>query len=162
MRAFLVERIDEVHDQVDELGTFERQLNTVLSRLLATARPERCGKGCGCEADLDLSSELAVPDPRPWGCSLDVDELGARVTEWRSVAASAVSSEHVGEGVRFAFDADPVLIANLARLCAAETACCAQTRFVIEINADEVTLTAEALGTPGLLGALFSAAPDGP
>ena len=103
-----------------------------------------------------------MPDPRPWGCSLDVDELGARVTEWRSVAASAVSSEHVGEGVRFAFDADPVLIANLARLCAAETACCAQTRFVIEINADEVTLTAEALGTPGLLGALFSAAPDGP
>ena len=37
LRAFLVERIDEVHDQVDELGTFERQLNTVLSRLSATA-----------------------------------------------------------------------------------------------------------------------------
>ena len=33
LRALLVERIDEVHDQVDELGTFERQLNTVLSRL---------------------------------------------------------------------------------------------------------------------------------
>ena len=80
LRAFLVERIDEVHDQVDELGTFERQLNTVLSRLSAGTPAERCGKGCGFEADLDLASELAVPDPRPWGCSLDVDELGARVT----------------------------------------------------------------------------------
>ena len=54
------------------------------------------------------------------------------------------------------------MIANLARLCVAETACCAQTRFVIEINTEEVTLTAEAPGTPELLEALFPLAPDGP
>ena len=45
LRAFLVERIDEVHDQVDELGTFERQLNTVLSRLSATDRARTLRQG---------------------------------------------------------------------------------------------------------------------
>ncbi len=163
LRAFLVDRIGEVHDQLGELGRFERQLNTVLSRLShRDPGPEHCGKGCGCEADLDVCSEAAVPDPRPWGCSLDVDDRGARVTEWRALAATAASSEHVGGGVRFVFEADPGLIANLARLCAAETACCAQTRFIMEIDAEQVTLTAEALGTPELLDELFpGAASDG-
>ena len=162
LRAFLVERIDEVRDQLGELGTFERQLTTVLSRLSARdPGPERCGKGCGCEADLDVSSELAVLDPQPWGCSLDVDGLGARVTEWHAVAAAAVSSKHLGGRVRLVFEAHPVLITNLARLCAAETSCCTQTRFVMEIDAQYVTLTAEAPGTPELLDALFPKAASG-
>ncbi len=163
LRAYLVERIVEVHEQVGELVTFEMQLSTVLNRLSARdPGPERCGKGCGCEADLDVSSEVAKSDPRPWGCSLDVDDLVARVSEWRALAASSVSSEHVGGGVRFVFGADPVLIANLARLCAAETACCAQMRLVMEFTADQVTLTAEAPGAPEVPNALFPAAPDGP
>jgi hypothetical protein len=162
LRAFLIQRIDEVRTQQSELGTFERQLESVLSRLSARdPGPERCGKGCGCEADLDVSSEDAVLDPRPWGCSLGVEELGVRVAEWRAVAATSVSSEHIGGGVRLVFKADPLLIAHLARLCAAETACCAQMRFVVEIDAATVTLTAEAPSTPGLLDALFPAAAFG-
>ena len=53
---------------------------------------------------------------------------------------------------------NPVVVANLARLSAAETACCAQTRFVIEVSAEQVTLTAEAPRTPELLEALFPTA----
>jgi len=162
LRAFLIQRIDEVRTQQSELGTFERQLESVLSRLSARdPGPERCGKGCGCEADLDVSSEEAVLDARPWGCSLDIDELGVRVAEWRAVAATSVSSTHIAGGVRLVFNADPLLIANLTRLCAAETACCSQMRFVIEIDAATVTLTAEAPSTPGLLAALFPAAAVG-
>lgn len=162
LRGFLVERIDKVHEQLGELGRFERQLNTVLSRLSARdPGPERCGKGCGCEADLDVSSEVAVPDPRPWGCSLDVAQLGARLAEWRALAATSVSSEHAAGRVRFVFEADPVLIANLAGLCAAETTCCAQTRFVMEIDAEQVTLTAEAPDAPELLDALVPATASG-
>ncbi len=159
LRAFLVERIEEVHQQLGELGSFEQQLHTVLSRLSARdPGPERCGKGCGCEADLDVGSDGAAPDPQPWGCSLNADALGARIAEWRTLAATARSLEHVAAKVQLVFDADPVRIASLARLCAAETACCTETRFVMEIDAARVTLTAEAPGAPGLLDALFPAA----
>jgi MerR family Zn(II)-responsive transcriptional regulator of zntA len=71
LRAFLVERINEAHEQLGELGTFERQLNTVLGRLSARdSGPQRCGKGCGCDTDLGVSSTVAVPDPRPWAVCL--------------------------------------------------------------------------------------------
>ncbi len=71
LRRFLVERIAQVHDQLDELGAFERQLQAVLGRLAARdPGPERCGKGCGCETDLDVTTEGSPSDPRAWGCSL--------------------------------------------------------------------------------------------
>ena len=45
----------------------------------------------------------------------------------------------------------------MTALCAAETACCGHTRFLLEITAGQIALTAEAPGTPGLLDALFRA-----
>jgi MerR family transcriptional regulator, copper efflux regulator len=164
LRAFLVKRIEEVHQQVGELGAFERQLHTVLSRLAARdPGPERCGKGCGCETDLDVHTDGGSPDPQPWGCSLNVDELGARIAEWRTLAAAATSLKHIGDTVQLVFEADPVRIASVAQLCAAEVACCVETRFVLKIEAEQMTLTAEAPGAPGLLDALFPApTPHGP
>jgi DNA-binding transcriptional MerR regulator len=54
LRMFLTGRIGQVHEQVAELGRFERQLRSVLDRLSAhDPGPERCGKGCICETDLD-------------------------------------------------------------------------------------------------------------
>jgi hypothetical protein len=49
------------------------------------------------------------------------------------------------------------LVATVTTLCAAETACCGQTRFLLEITAGQITLTVEAPGTPGLLDTLFPA-----
>ena len=49
------------------------------------------------------------------------------------------------------------MIATVTALCAAETACCGQTRFLLDITAGQMILTAEAPGTPGLLDALFQA-----
>ncbi len=153
LRAFLVERIEEVHKQLGELSAFERQLHTVLGRLSARdPGPERCGKGCGCEADLEVAT-----DPRPWGCSLSPEELTTRIVEWRALAGTATAVEHISGTVRLVFEADPVRIATLARLCAAETACCETTRFVMEIGAGLVTLAAEAKEFPDLLDALFPA-----
>jgi MerR family copper efflux transcriptional regulator len=162
LRAFLVERIEEVHQQLGQLGAFERQLHSVLSRLSARdPGPEPCGKGCGCETDLDVHSDGAIPDRQPWGCSLDVDELGARIAEWRTLAASATSLQRLGGTVQLIFEADPLRIASVAQLCGAEAACCVETRFVMKIDAEQVTLTAEAPGAPGLLDALFPpATPD--
>ncbi|MHB2008194.1 MAG: MerR family transcriptional regulator [Candidatus Dormibacteria bacterium] len=91
VRAFLVERIDDVHEQLGELSALERRLTTV------------------------------------------------RVT----------------------MKADATRTATLARLCAAETACCAQTHSVMEIGDGQVTLSIEAKGAPELLDALFGATNPG-
>ncbi len=120
VRAFLAERIDDVHKQLDELSALERQLSTVLGRLSARdPGPEGCGRGCSCETDLDVVPP--GPDPRPWSSSLGPDERGARITEWRALAASATSVEHVGTTVGVTLKPDATRAATLARLCAAES-----------------------------------------
>ena len=158
LRTFLAGRIGQVREQVAELGMFERQLRVVLDRLSARdPGPERCGKGCICETDLDLALGEATDGPLPWGCTLDRDELATRVGQWRALAAAATSTERSAGAVHLVLPADPEMIATVTALCAAETACCGQTRFLLDITAGQIALTAEAPGTPGLLDALFPA-----
>src|SRR5215467_10639421 len=91
LRAFLAGRIGQVHEQMAGLRAFEGQLKAVLDRLPAPdSGPERCGKGCGCETALDPALDEATG---PWGCSLDRDELAARIGQWRALATTATSAE---------------------------------------------------------------------
>jgi MerR family transcriptional regulator, copper efflux regulator len=145
MRVHLAGQIRAVRGQRGELDTFERQLQTVLDRL--TARdpgPERCGQGCGCESDLELGPDRAASDPEPWGCSLGPDALASRIGQWQEVVAAAVSVEDSGGSIRLALPADPDMIATVATLCLAETACCPQARFWLEVTAAHIVLTVKA------------------
>jgi len=156
LRAFLAGRIGQVHEQMAELGMFEHQLRAVHDRLSARdPGPERCGKGCSCVTGLDPAPGEAAEGSKPWGCTLGRDELAIRTGQWRSLAAAATSAERTIDGVRWVLPADSEMIATVTALCAAETACCGHTRFLLEITAGQMTLTAEAPGTPGLLDALF-------
>jgi DNA-binding transcriptional MerR regulator len=158
LRAFLTARIGQVREQVAELDAFEDQLLAVLDRLSARdPGPERCGKGCSCETDLDLSPDRPASGPGSWGSSPGRDALASRLGQWRALAAAAASAQRAADSVRFVLPASPEMIAAAAALCAAETACCAQTRFRLEITADQVTLTAEAPAMPELLGLLAPA-----
>lgn len=77
LRAFLVERIDEVHDQVDELGTFERQLNTVLSRLLATGPNAAARRAAARPTSISpLSLRCPIPGPGAVRSTLTSSALG--------------------------------------------------------------------------------------
>jgi hypothetical protein len=141
---------------------FERQLRAVLDRLSARdPDPERCGKGCICETALDPALDEATEGPGPWGCSLDRDELATRISQWKALAAAATSAERTADAVRMVLPAGPETIATVTALCAAEAACCSQTRFLLDITAGQMILTAEAPGTPGLLDALFRATAPG-
>jgi MerR family transcriptional regulator, copper efflux regulator len=158
LRAFLAGRISQVRQQAAEMGMFERQLQAVLDRLSARdPGPEHCGRGCICEADLDLARGQAPAGPAPWGCSLDSDALASRVGQWRALAAAAASVERDSGTVRLTLSADPEMITAVAALCAAETACCPHARFLLEVTAGQVILTVEAPGTTGLLEVLFPA-----
>jgi DNA-binding transcriptional MerR regulator len=145
MRVHLAGQISQIREQRAGLDAFERQLRTVLARLSARdPGPERCGRGCGCETDLELVSDGAAPGAEPWGCSLDPDALAARTGQWQQVAAAAASVEHGDGSAQLTLPADPDLIAIVAGLCAAETACCPQARFLLEVTANHVILTIEA------------------
>ncbi len=156
LRGFLAERIGQVRDQRAELEAFEAQLQTVAGRLAGRdPGPELCGKGCGCETDLDVAAEMPEAAAVRWTCTLDADALRGRIADWRALSATAKSVERHGDTVRLVLPADPEHVASAARLCASETACCATTRFTLEIGVDRVVLTAEAPGTPGLVETLF-------
>jgi MerR family transcriptional regulator, copper efflux regulator len=145
MRVHLARQISAIREQLAELDTFERQLRTVLNRLSARdPGPQRCGRGCGCETDLELGPDRTAPDPEPWGCSLGPDALASRIGQWHEVVTAAVSTEATGGSIRLTLPADPDMIASVARLCLAETACCPQTRFLLEVTAGHIVLTIEA------------------
>ncbi len=155
LRTFLAGRIGQVREQVAELRAFEGQLQAVLDRLSARdPGPERCGKGCSCETDLDLAPDKAAPGTGLWGSSLGRDAQASRASQWRALTAAATSVERASGTIRLALPAGPDTAA-VAALCAAETACSARTRFTLEVTAGQITLTADAPGTPDLLDTLF-------
>jgi hypothetical protein len=53
------------------------------------------------------------------------------------------------------------MIAAVAALCAAETACCPHARFLPEVTAGQVILAVEAPSSTGLLDTLFPASMPG-
>jgi len=158
MRVHLAGQISAVREQRAGLDAFERQLQTVLSRLSAhDPGPERCGRGCSCETDLELDPDGA-PGAEPGGSSLGPGALAARTGQWEKVAAAAATVEHADGSVRLTLPADPDLIATVTGLCLAETACCPPARFLLEVTASQVILTIEAPSGDGLLQMLL---PDG-
>jgi len=115
MRVHLAGQIGAAREQRAGLDAFERQLQTVLSRLsVRDPGPEQCGRGCSCESDFELDPDRAAPSAEPWGCLLDPDALAARIGQWQEVAAAAASVEHADGSVRLALPADLGMIATVA------------------------------------------------
>jgi MerR family transcriptional regulator, copper efflux regulator len=152
LRGFLTERIDQVRQQRRGLADFERQLERVLSRLSARdPGRERCGKGCGCESDLDL-----VENPTTWGCTLRPTELSTRIDDWREVAGKAVSRERTGDSVRLIFTIGGDLLARVSELCRNEIECCPHLQFSLDISADTLRLVVHSVADASLLEVLVS------
>jgi MerR family transcriptional regulator, copper efflux regulator len=187
IRGFAAARVTQVREQRAALRALERRLLAALGKLPEQdPGPARCAPGCGCDTALGADPSAAPPGAGaaapgtvsshpgaapshpgtipaaglgrgPWGCTLDRDALVSRLGEWRALAAAATSAEPAGDGVRLVLPPEPDLVAAAARLCAAETACCDQTRFLLEVTAGQVTLTARAPGAPGLVEAMMLA-----
>jgi MerR family transcriptional regulator, copper efflux regulator len=155
LRGFLSERIDQVRQQRLGLADFERQLAHVLSRLSARdPGREPCGKGCGCESDLDL-----VENPTTWGCTLRPTELSARIDDWRHIAQSAVARARTRDSVRLIFTTEGDLLARLTELCQNEIECCPHLEFTLDIGAGALSLVLRSPDDAELLEVLVPSEP---
>lgn len=81
----------------------------------------------------DHNDELAL------ACTLEPSAVPARVDEWRSLAATATSVDRGSDGVTLRFP-DTVDVAAVARLAAAERACCGFFTFTLSLAPSGVTL----------------------
>lgn len=79
-------------------------------------------------------------------CTLEggAEAIEARIGEWRTVLAAATSRESVAGGVTLVFDHDPATAVELARLAAAEAACCAFFTFTLTVRPAELRFTVTA------------------
>ncbi len=154
LRGFVTGRLAEIRGQMTEDAAFERQLERILAGLGPRSDlPQRCGPDCGCDTDpLDV---VADRSPAAAVCSLGQQAQQHRLLEWRRTLAGAVNASAVDGEVRAVFDPSTEAAVELARLCAAETACCPSFTFHLDITSAAVVLTVA--GDEELTAGLFEA-----
>jgi MerR family transcriptional regulator, copper efflux regulator len=144
LRVFVTGRIAELRQRIADDSAFERQLERILVRIgEGRAAPERCDPDCGCDT---LWFEESGPVASV--CSLGRDGVERRLQQWRRLLREARAVEGHGGTLRAEFDPSAVGIADLARLCAAETVCCPFFTFNLEITASAVVVMVD--GPEGL------------
>jgi hypothetical protein len=91
---------------------------------------------------------------QPIACTLEADggDMAERLGAWRAVLAQATGREETGEGVALTFAHDVARTAELARLLAAEYACCSFASYHLTIDAAGVRM--EVRTRPEARGAL--------
>jgi DNA-binding transcriptional MerR regulator len=157
----------ETQSRIAELAELDAQLRATTDRLAAAPAAGPCDDDCACADDATPGVASSAPPPRAApadepviACTLDHGDLQGRVGEWRDVLARATERVLSDDGVALRFRHDIDLTAALARLCAAEHACCSFFRFALAIDSQGVRLevrwppeardvTAAVFGTPG-------------
>jgi hypothetical protein len=91
---------------------------------------------------------------RPIACTLDGGDLAGRLGEWRAILAEATGREETEDGVAVTFTHDIARTADLARLLAAEYACCSFASYHLTIDASGVRMEVR---TPAEARAAFAA-----
>jgi hypothetical protein len=75
-------------------------------------------------------------------CTLEADggDPAARATDWQSMVAGATTRERIDNGVAVTFTHDVERTARLARLMAAEYACCSFATYQLTIDSNGVRM----------------------
>ncbi|GEK22466.1 MerR family transcriptional regulator [Cellulomonas xylanilytica] len=150
-------RLAETQTRIGELVALAAQLQTVSARLADAPTSGPCGDGCPCAtaapaplADrrtfvpLTRGPVVAEPGAHVIACSLDAGSVPDRVADWQALVARAVSREPITGGVALQFVASPELVAELARLAAAEQDCCTFFTFTLTMTTGQVRLEVQA------------------
>lgn len=140
----VAEHLAETQTKIGELVALAGDLQNVASRLSVAPEAGPCGDDCPCGTTTPTRREGRTSVPlvltsRPGGaaeiaCTLDSASVGDRVAEWREVVNRATARDSVDNGVALQLPSDPVLLAEVSRLAAAEADCCAFFDFTLQIT----------------------------
>ena len=169
--------------ETGRMGPAAESVSSVRSRFVAGAEqlgitaadpatPGACHDGCAGVAAAWAQTTPRAPAVRvaliPAGepgsdivCTLDggLDAMRGRIDEWAAVIGRATGREPADGGVTLVYDHDPALTVELARLAAAEFACCSFFSFALKVAPDGVRFTVTAPDEAAtVLTALFGTA----
>lgn len=102
LRHLVAHKIAEVRAQVEELATFERQLEAVYERVAEEISSEPCGDECGCVPELPQTAKIALTDElqliESSECSCG-GACGSAGCSCGCMCCGNTDHEHEGEGV---------------------------------------------------------------
>jgi DNA-binding transcriptional MerR regulator len=127
MSSVAAGRLAQAQNRIADLMQLAAQLQVAVQRLSADPQQGGCDDGCAC-------STATAPAP-PVACSLEVGRRQGRVMEWSAVVGRASGRLPLPGGVALTFAHDPELTVELARLAAAEHACCTFFDFDLRVDA---------------------------
>ncbi|CAM3550021.1 MerR family transcriptional regulator [Isoptericola cucumis] len=138
-RPMLVEHAAQVDERIASLEALRSTLATAVERLDALPdRAEPCDAGCTF-LDRARPALPVVDEPRtPIACSLDGDDYGGRVADWRELLAGAPRAD-VNGGVRVTLPTST--LGRATALAQAEQGCCAFYTFRIDLHDSTFDLT---------------------
>jgi DNA-binding transcriptional MerR regulator len=151
----VAERLAETQTRIGELVALAAQLQTVAARLADAPTSGPCSEGCACATTTSeprTSERTEVPLTRrpqpvteaPIACTLDAGAVPARVSDWQALGACAERREPIDGGIALTFPVTPELVAEAARLAAAEQACCSFFTFTLRLTTKELRLEVQA------------------
>jgi DNA-binding transcriptional MerR regulator len=164
-------RLAQTRERVVALNELAEHLQSAAARLSAPAAAGPCHPGCACSTASKPAAQSAagsvrsravsieITRPAPIACTLGADQVGGRVAEWNAVLARALDRTRIPGGVALSFAPDPGTTSELARLAAAEHACCTFFDFTLAVTGAGVRLEVRAPSeAQDLLVALFGPA----
>lgn len=157
-------RQGETQARIGDLVQLADQLQTAATRLAGTPSAGRCAPGCPCVGG-DLQASIAKPTGQLDAvaepaivCTLGAADLPGRVQQWQNVLALARSRTAIEGGTALAFDPEPAITAELARLASVEQSCCSFFTFTLQLDTSGLRFEVRApAAVAGLVEELFGA-----
>lgn len=160
LRQLAAAKLDDARHRIVELEAFAAELERSLATLGSHTPDGPCDADCGC---LRPASPAAAPAAAPApasasiACSLGAAELSGRIEDWKALLVHVRRRVPVDGGVRLEFG-EVVSVADVARLVAAEQACCPFLAFALTVDGRGLALEVRApVEAQPLLDDLFAA-----
>lgn len=148
LRSVVALKVADTQRQIASLAEFAAQLQRAVAGIDEGQTSGACGPACACHNQpAPDQGPVAVPLISREGapvvsCTLAPEHMGARLADWQALVARSVGQEPVDGGRRLHFE--PQLAAEVARLAAAEQACCSFFEFTVRIDSQGTDLTVRA------------------
>ena len=159
LRSLVDAKLTDAHVRINELVTLTAELQSARASLDGHRPSGGCDDHCGCispgaTSSTDASSPVSLVakpthvagdfDATPViACTLDAGAMGSQLAQWQALLSRATARQATADGLRVEFAADTP-VAEIARLAAAEQACCSFFSFALTVDGRGVGLEVHA------------------